>query len=102
MQAVKGQDERRPSAAPLTAPQVTIGRLWLTPGHTLPEQPMVVISFDEIICTNLHSGDAGTKLSGSGKSIRLARVRRVWAQVDTGDRGSLELSLQEVSFNPVE
>jgi len=25
--AVKGQDERHPSAAPLTAPQVTIGRL---------------------------------------------------------------------------
>jgi hypothetical protein len=28
--AVKGQAERRPSAAPLTAPQVTIGCLWLT------------------------------------------------------------------------
>jgi hypothetical protein len=32
---VKGQDERRPSAAPLTAPQVTIGCLWLTSENKL-------------------------------------------------------------------
>ena len=37
--AVKGQDERRPSAAPLTAPQVTIGRLWLNVGKQIKEGP---------------------------------------------------------------
>jgi hypothetical protein len=44
----------------------------LTPGHALPRQPMVVISLDEIICTIYTPRDAGTKLSGSGKFIRLA------------------------------
>jgi len=35
--SVKGQDERRPSAAPLTAPQVTIGCLWLDVGKEIKE-----------------------------------------------------------------
>jgi hypothetical protein len=43
--AVKGQDERRPSAAPLTAPQVTIGRLWLRSENKLRRAATSALTF---------------------------------------------------------
>src|ERR1022692_3724319 len=42
---VKGQDERRPSAAPLTAPQFTIGCLWLTSENKLRRAATSALTF---------------------------------------------------------
>ena len=76
--AVKGQEERHPSAAPLTAPQVTIGRLCANVGKQIKEGRHVGLDFYDLLIEALID-QLKAKPPGTATTIS-SRDRPSWAR----------------------